>query len=147
MKITFQIFSLLILLSSCSKNDNTLFDEKRNNIVGEWTVTQVVREIRADTVYTESSGTFDITFNQDGTGIRETFLGINVDIEWLYQYNPEKVIIIGTQGGGQGTIILASTQTYDITKNEDQRQIWESEVVLTGQIVDKYLHTWKMDKK
>lgn len=65
------------------------------------------------------------------------------EFEWLYQYNPEKVIIIATQSGPQ----LSSVQIYDITKNEPQRQIWEYEVVFDGLPVDKYEHTWKMDKK
>lgn len=138
------IFLLLALvgLIGCGKDDND-FDTKRNNIVGTWEVTQATQEIRADTVTQESSTTFEIAFYADGTGTRETFLDTEQEFEWLYQYNPEKVIIIATQSGP----LLSSVQIYDITKNEPQRQIWEFEVVFDGQPVDKYKHTWKMDKK
>lgn len=139
--------TVLILLTiatifGCTKEDND-FDTKKNNISGTWEVTQATQEIRADTVSQESSTTFEITFNSDGTGIQPTFLGTEQEFEWLYQYNPEKVIISADQSG----IKLSSVQIYDIIKNENQRQIWEFEVVLVGQPVDKYKHTWKMDKK
>lgn len=127
---------------SCTKEEND-FDIKRNNIVGTWEITQVSQEIRADTVSQESSTTFEITFDSDGTGVRQTFLNTEQEFEWLYQYNPEKAIISADQSGIQ----LSSVQVYDIIKNESVRQIWEFEVVLIGQPVDKYKHTWKMDKK
>ena len=138
------IFLLLALvcLIGCGKEDND-FDTKRNNIIGTWDVTQVSQEIRADTVTQETSTTFEIAFYTDGTGTRQIFLDTEQEFEWLYQYNPEKVIIIAAQSGP----LLSSVQIHDITKNEPQRQIWESEVVFDGQPVDKYEYTWKMDKK
>lgn len=139
--------TVLILLTiatifGCTKEDSD-FDTKKNNISGTWEVTQATQEIRADTVSQESSITFEITFNSDGTGTRQTFLNTEQEFEWLYQYNPEKVMISAEQSGLQ----LSSAQIYDVIKNENKRQIWEFEVVLVGQPVDKYKHTWKMDKK
>ncbi len=142
MKLLIKITILLFAFTSCCKDDDIDFDEKRNNIVGEWNVTQATREIRADTVYAESSMELTITFNQDGTGIKETILGA-VEFEWFYQFNPEQVVINSKQSG----IILSNVQFYDITKNEMDRQIWEFEVESLSGIADVYLHTWKMDRK
>lgn len=142
MNKTILLFLTLVFFCGCTKEDND-FDTKRDNISGTWEVTQATQEIRADTVSQESSTTFEITFNSDGSGLRQTFLDTEQEFEWLYQYNPEKVIISADQSGIQ----LSSVQIYDVVKNENQRQIWEFEVVLIGQAVDKYKHTWKMDKK
>lgn len=142
MNKTILLFLTLVFFYGCTEEDND-FDTKRNNISGTWEVTQATQEIRADTVSLESSTTFEITFNSDGSGLRQTFLDTEQEFEWLYQYNPEKVIISADQSGIQ----LSSVQIYDVVKNENQRQIWEFEVVLIGQPVDKYKHTWKMDKK
>lgn len=132
--------SLLLTLFSCSKDD---FDEKRNNIVGEWKVTQASQEIRADTVYAESSFTFSISFNMDGTGTKETFIDVDINFEWLYQYNPGKVVISGMQSGP----IIGSVQFYDVLKNEANRQIWTFDVKPPNGVVDVYRHTWKMDRQ
>jgi len=142
MNRTIVMLITLVIIFGCMKEDND-FDTKRNNISGTWEVTQATQEIRADTVSQERSTTFEITFNIDGTGIKQTFLDTEQEFQWLYQYNPEKVIISADQSGIQ----LSSVQIYEIIKNENQRQIWEFEVILIGQPVDKYKHTWKMDKK
>ncbi len=130
-----------LLFSSCDKEEID-YDEKRNNIIGSWDITQVTQEIRADTLYDESSITLDITFNQDGSGTKETILG-NVDFEWIYQYNPEKVLISSEQSG----VLFSNVQLYSVTKNEMDRQIWEFEEISLGGVADKYKHTWKMDRK
>lgn len=136
--------SLIILLFlSCSKDDSIDFDERRNNIVGDWEITQASQEIRADTVHAESSSIFSISFYKDGTGTKETFLGSDVEFEWLYQYNPEKVVISGMQSG----LVLSDVQFYTVTKNEMNRQIWEFEIDPQNGIVDKYKHTWKMERR
>ena len=141
--IIFIFFSLVSW--SCTKDADD-FDTKRNNIIGSWEITQATQEIRADTVYAEGSTSFDITFNADGTGER-IILGFPANFEWLYQFNPEKVVIIQDQAPIGGSILLSSVQYYDVIKNESDRQIWEFEVVLENQVVDKYKHTWKMDRK
>lgn len=135
--------SILIVLLSCSKDDTIDFDVKRNNIIGNWEITQASQEIRADTVYAESSTTFSISFNDDGTGTKETFIGTDVSFEWLYQYNPEKVVISGMQSG----VVLSDVQFYNVIKNEMNRQIWEFEIYPQTGVVDLYKHTWKMDRK
>ena len=132
-----------LLIFSCSKDATEDFDIKRSNIVGDWQITQASQEIRADTIYAESSSMFDISFNQDGTGIKESFLGTDINFEWLYQYNPEMVVINGIQEG----LILSSVQFYNVSKNEMERQIWEFEVEPQNGIVDIYKHTWKMERK
>ncbi len=138
------LVSILLTLLSCRKDDAAIdFDVKRNNIVGDWEITQVIQEIRADTLYSESSNTLSISFSQDGTGTEDVLIG-TVDIEWLYQYNPEKVVITGAPSG---PLILGSVQYYDIIKNEKNRQIWEFEVVPKNGVVDVYRNTWKMDRK
>ncbi len=137
--------SIIFALLSCRKDDGAIdFDVKRNNIVGDWEITQVTQEIRADTLYAESSNTLSISFYQDGTGTKEVFIGTDVDIEWLYQYNPEKVVITGAPSG---PLILGSVQFYNIIKNEKNRQIWKFEVVPKNGVVDVYKLTWKMDRK
>jgi hypothetical protein len=130
-----------VSLFSCNEAEDD-FDVRRNNIIGHWKVTQVTREFRADTLYAEGSSVFEITFFSDGTGVRQTFVTSQVEIEWLYQYNPEKIVISTPQQG----IFLNSVTFYEITKNEADRQIWEFEVVPPGGIVDVYKNTWKMDK-
>ncbi len=139
--IIITVFSFLF--SSCDRDDITTFDENRNNIVGMWEVTQVTQEIRDGSVHLEQSTTFDIIFNQDGTGMQPV-LGTDVAIEWTYQYNPQKVVINGVKGG---TISLASVQFYKVIKNEMEMQIWEFEIIPIFGIVDKYKHTWNMERK
>ncbi len=145
MKLLVKITVLLFIFTSCCKDDDNIFDEKRNNIVGEWEVTETSRDIRSDTVYAESDRTFEITFNQDGTGIIETFVGIDAGFEWLHQFNPEKVVINGVRSGS--ILSLNSVQSYDVIENERNRQIWEYEVKPLDGVVDVYSHTWEMNRK
>ncbi len=100
---------------TCGKGDNS-FDVLRNNIIGSWEVKHSVQEIRSDTVYGESVSVYDIQFNQDGTGIKSNVFGNDVDFEWYYQYNPEKVVIVSMPSG----IFFEDTQVYDVQKNESE---------------------------
>ena len=142
-----KMFYLLIsvLIMSCSKDDgdDINYDMLRANIFGTWEVIQTTQEIRADTVYAESSRELEITFGDNGTGVRQSFLDTEINFDWFYQYNPEKVVIISKQEG----LFLEDTQVYMVSKNEAEKQIWEFEVEDQARIADVFKHTWRMTKK
>ena len=134
------IFITSLLLFSCCKER---FDDLRNNIIGDWEITQTTQEIRADTVYSEGTiPPFSISFNEDGTGIIETFIGVDAEMEWVYQYNPQIVEISVIQPG-----ILRDVHYYKVVMNKKNSQIWKYEVDPKTGIVDLYKHTWEMKRK
>lgn len=127
------ILFTIILLCSCRKEVIVNFDEERRNIVGDWEV----REDPASLI----TPTFDISFNEDGTGVRETIFGDEQAFEWLYQYNPEMVVI----STGQAGLSLGSTQFYTVERNTDDEQIWTYESAPIGTTTGATI-TWRMEK-
>lgn len=132
-------FLFFLGLLSCSNDDD--FTSSRNNIIGQWSVKHSTQEIRADTVYAESGTTFEITFNADGTGTRNTILGI-IPFDWYYQFDPEVFILVSKQSG----LIFENTQAHNVQKNESLNQIWMYEIRNPNFIADVYKNTWVMTK-
>ncbi len=132
-------FILFFIFLSCSNQ----FDEKRENIIGEWEITQATQEIRADTVHAESATSFCISFNEDGTGRRETIFQVDLDFDWLYQFNPEMVVISTDQTGS----FLNNVTFYEVLTNKIDRQIWVWEVEPTSGVADVFIHSWRMERK
>lgn len=135
MKHIFNITILLISIFLFSCKDEPIindFDEMRNKIVGDWEVTEDPSAL---------GSTFSISFNDDGTGVRESFLLDNQEFEWLYQYNPEKIVINNLQAG----ISLGSTQFYDVVTNKINKQVWTFESASFG-VSEPIIITWTMDR-
>lgn len=139
MKNVIPILFYLVLLS-CSNDDD--FTTSRNNIIGQWSVNHSVQEIRADTVYAESGTQFEITFNTDGTGSRNTIFGTEISFDWYYQFDPEVFVIVSKQSG----FIFEDTQAHVVQKNESSMQIWTYEIRDSNFIADLYKNTWVMTK-
>ncbi len=135
---------LACLLQLSCEMEESIYDQKRNNIVGKWEVTQASQEIRSDTVYRESARVFMMDFNEDGTGKMESVLsGADyVYFEWWYQFEPEYVLTVF-----DSEFINPSVGEFEVVKNEKDRQIWEWQVVPENSPVDVYLHTWKMNPR
>ncbi len=119
----FSILIILMVATSCQKEGgDSTFDERRNNIIGEWSL--------SETTDTNPSGLiFTINFNADGTGRKETTLfGNDIDFEWVYQFNPEQIVIkeeagtVVTEIGQLNT--LAQTRIFDILRNTEDQQEW-----------------------
>ncbi len=150
-----KIYILFLLLSitaflACNKDDNNTqtfdYEVKKNNIIGDWDVTWVIQEIRADTLYHESAFDIEVTFNANQTGVRPSGLVDSVSFDWYYQYEPERVIEVVRQSSGP-ILILDKPRIYRIIKNEKDKQIWEFTQESATGVADEFRHTWKMKRK
>ena len=136
------VILLLVSIFACGEDDvSSQIINKRDNIIGEWKINLISEEIRSDTVYNESSDLRDISFNADGTGIRQTLFTDSEMIEWYYQTDPEKVIIVTES---EFNPAISFTQVHTVIENTEDNQVWQYEVVPTSGSADKYINTWKM---
>lgn len=143
------ILLLLIVMSSCRDEAGVSdFDEKRNNIIGEWTLTQTTNG------NTNSDFTYNISFDADGTGERASNIFIpspsTIQFEWVYQFNPEQIVIKETSG----TIItelgqfmsLPNTFIFDVLQNSVDAQEWTTDdgfAINPGEVVTM---NWSMER-
>ena len=141
----FLIVVLLCSVYACNGDDDLSGQrDGRSNIIGDWEVNLIVEEIRSDTVYSESSDLRTISFNADGTGSRETFFIESEPMEWYYQADPEKVVIISESEFNPS---LSSTQVHSVIENNEDSQVWQYEIIPISGSVDKYVNTWKMTRE
>ncbi len=138
-------FIFAFFIFSCGESD---FDERRNNLIGEWRVSRLTQEIYRNEIVAEYNGTFTLMLAEDGTGVQERpFIidsSISENINWLYQYNPEQIIVAPEPSGS----FLSSSLIFNITINESERQEWVGEsTTFLPELVDKYIYTYSLVPK
>jgi len=126
------LFSLVVLFS-CQKEEPTEYEIRKGNIVGDWIV--------MPEVLLGIDDTFSITFNADGTGTR-TFPSLTeqIDFEWVYQFNPEKVLII--ESTEMFNIVRSSG--YSIITNTSTEQNWNVDHVDSNGTNPSLMSNWQL---
>lgn len=118
------IFAITLL--SCSKDDNSIYDEKRNQLTGEWTVDAREVNMINDTIHSDIISSFQMTLNPDGTGSRINF-GVNINFDWIYQNEPvEKISLHPIRDTLSGFLFLEESLLFTILVSSAENQAWES---------------------
>ncbi|MCB0516378.1 MAG: hypothetical protein R2798_03685 [Chitinophagales bacterium] len=140
-------------LNSCCKEeeleDALLFEKKRNQIVGKWELNETAIYLYADGTKTETSNT-EITFREDGTGTAYLWRIVEVNTQWLYQLNPEVVVLqINNSVDTSFSVASQSGKFIDVLLNQPNKQKWSYSEYNT--FVDypntiEVNYTWEMDR-
>ncbi len=113
------VISLSIL--SCTEDPNEIFNAERNTFVGKWQI-QIDKKIyRSDTLYFSVNSIKEITFLVDGGGeIDQGIFGIE-RIEWIYQFDPERIFITTYSNFN---VLLQYFYLFIIEENSVNSQKW-----------------------
>ena len=147
--IRYTIYTLCFLLSfatlSCHKDEEKKmlvdFNTKKANIVGDWSINTTVQWFKNGAILIENNDMLEISLFEDGTGTRLTDSS-TIAFEWLYQYNPEAVIILDSDIA----FSLIKNPIFRVLKNEKNKQTWKADSNGFGNW-DVILHTWKMNRQ
>jgi len=115
LKLTLFLCALVFVACKKDNNEESTLDQKKQNLVGEWRVSQTSSLL-------DGMGEFDMTINEDGTGTR----GVNgldevIDFDWEYQLDPEKVLfteestVFFTGGTTEKTVVENSADRHEWT--------------------------------
>ncbi len=135
-------FLLLLGLNACKNTGSGSQDllSKEEELIGEWQVNWIVDEFPDDHGHHEVQDTTfywkgDLTFNEDGTGIRRDFSNaftgttdtIMVDISWILSSTHLKINPIGSNYGANYSILNSNANNY-LLQLKGEHTIWTLEL-------------------
>ncbi len=121
---------VFILFLACKQKDDvgctlTDFEIRKQQIVGKWAVRSVYKYYSNDSLIQKVwYGDLDYQFFEDGTGLLPNFYNDEGDdkLEWIYQYNPEKMVYRRLTDGGKPS--SEDLHSFWVLKNEIDYQHW-----------------------
>lgn len=137
------LFCIVIMITSCNKDDENLPIEKPVNIItSEWLVQEKTRSYLNDSLRFEGTYLFTVQLNENGTG---TIIGGGDDRPFYWVQDDNLIIIVEVYDNN------ASTSTkYDIVLQEENYQEWINDRVMTdvqNGDIRRFVSEWKMELK
>jgi len=122
----FVLLISLCVIYSCS--DDKILDNPRSDLFGVWEVDSEIYDTLNDTLIQRRFPYAIISFFEDGTGRQVlTFLNEADDFEWIYQSEPEKIVLNIERVFQQDSVPLnlIFSETFDILESEELSMVWE----------------------
>lgn len=151
--IYLSVLTTLLFCFACQdKEEETVtpkadIDLRRTNVIGDWILESTTRGIRADgSVGLTIKDTLSISFLPEGTGYRYTDTA-TIAFTWLYQGDPDKVILINNHALLPTIFNSQNHRIYDVTTNQENKQTWKYTLTNNFTIWHKIEDTWQMKKQ